>query len=110
MPEKFLRLDFWVLVDRERVILDVLDHQLVDAFLLGSVKHDLINSLSEETLGEPANGVLGVRLIQYLDQVPRLQYLEYVNDLLVGLMPQRTDVLKDHGPELVPDHCGTFQE
>lgn len=96
MPEKLFRLDFWVLVDRERVVLDVLYYQLVDAFLLCSVEHNLINSLPEETLGEPAYGVLGVRLIQYLDQISRLQYLEYVNDLLVGLMPQRTNVLKDH--------------
>jgi hypothetical protein len=60
MPEKLFRLDFWVLVDREGVVLDVLDNQLMNAFLLGTVEHNLINSLSKETFGESANGVLGV--------------------------------------------------
>jgi hypothetical protein len=60
MPEKLFSLNFWVLVDREGVVLDVLDNQLMDAFLLGTVEHDLINSLSKETLGEPANGILWV--------------------------------------------------
>jgi hypothetical protein len=60
MPEKLFSLNFWVLVDREGVVLDVLDNQLMNAFLLGTVEHNLINSLSKETLGEPANGILWV--------------------------------------------------
>ena len=66
------------------MIRDVTDYQLMKAFLLSTVQHELVDGVSKEGLSETALDVLGVTLIEYLNVVILLKQPEY---LRIGLRP-----------------------
>lgn len=94
MLQELVRLNLGVIVYRVGVVLDVLDHKLMNSHLLGSVEHDLVDSLSQEALPEAADGILGVGLVQDLHEVSLLKGFQEVHDLLMRLVPEGADVLK----------------
>ena len=76
--------------------------------LLRPVQHYLIYRLSEEALSEAANGVLGVGLVEDLDEVLGFEDLQEVDDLLVGLVAEGRDVLENARAEDVTHNCCTL--
>ena len=82
----------------------------MDSFLLRTVKHHLVDGLSQEALSEAADGVAGVSLIKDLDQVPGLENFQNLDYLSMRFMPKGANVLEDARTEHVADDRSAFQE
>ena len=72
------------------------------SLLLNSVEHNLVYGLSEEALSESTNGILGIRFIQDLDVVSLLKTSKHLDNLFVGFMSERADVLQNFGAKDLP--------
>jgi hypothetical protein len=67
-----------ILVNRIRVVLDVLHHQLVDPFFLGTVKHRLVDRFSQENFSKSANRIFWVGFVKNFNEVFGFKDFKYV--------------------------------
>jgi len=92
------------------VVLDESRKELVQALLLYTVQHHLIETLSEEALSEAAHCVPRVAFVKDFDVIPLLQKSKDGQDLLVGFMPEGADALQDTRAEYLSNNCRRFQQ
>lgn len=84
--------------------------KLVNAFLLGTIEHDLVNGLSQERLSEATDHVLRVCFVKDLNQVVILKDPKHVKDRGMRFVPQGTDVLEDSRAKDVTNNGCTLEQ